>query len=582
MCAHTTRTRWISAGAAVPCCFARSNGRYSIVGAHRLSVRRSLRLAAAALALLPAAGRAAVPRAQCRPTDRVESGMQGETTRAEVESGANQRGFACNVDLVGAVQGEGASWVLSAWKTCAYYDQAASAALAHAGVVVVDASDPAHPTISDHLTAPAMIDPWESLKVNGARQLLAGAQHVAPGFAIYDLSGDCRHPQVRASLDIPGSLGHTGEWAPGGNTFYITTILPNPSIVAVDTSDPSHPRSLAQWTPPPDVNPTFHDMALSADGNTAYVALDENPPFTPLLGNGVAILDVSDVQQRRPNPTFRIVSVTTWHDGGRAAQYPLPFRVADRPYLLVTDEGGEALEGVAAAQAGCAAGLHPNGPPRILDIADPAAPKLVSKLEKETDDPANCPAILSMIPLTAAGTQWFGTSCHYCNVDDPSDAKIAACSCFAAGWRFYDIRDPVHPREIAYYKAPAQGTKALPGSQYPPLAGAGFPRPVDWAPSKASFPKDRGMASGDVWVTTMDNGFQVLHLDLPADAPPPGGTPTPSAPGPPSGSPGPPAPAPRDGGGCSSSGAPAGTAALAMAAALLLARRRPVRPNSTR
>jgi uncharacterized protein (TIGR03382 family) len=79
--------------------------------------------------------------------------------------------------------------------------------------------------------------------------------------------------------------------------------------------------------------------------------------------------------------------------------------------------------------------------------------------------------------------------------------------------RFFDIRDPAKPKEIGYYKPPAQGTKVLPGSQYFLRAGAGFSHPVDWAPAKPSFPKDRGMPSGDIWATFQDNGFTVIHLD---------------------------------------------------------------------
>jgi hypothetical protein len=108
----------------------------------------------------------------------------------------------------------------------------------------------------------------------------------------------------------------------------------------------------------------------------------------------------------------------------------------------------------------------------------------------------------------------FGFSCHYCNVDDVDNAKIAACSCFAAGLRFFDISDVKYPREIAYLKAPAQGTKALPGSQHANRASSpSFVRNFDWSTAIPSFPKDRGMTSGDIWATSQDNGFLVVKLD---------------------------------------------------------------------
>jgi MYXO-CTERM domain-containing protein len=115
--------------------------------------------------------------------------------------------------------------------------------------------------------------------------------------------------------------------------------------------------------------------------------------------------------------------------------------------------------------------------------------------------------------MTAGATQGFGYSCHYCAVDDPDDAKTMACNCFAAGMRVYDISNPSYVREIGYYKPPAQGTKVLPASQYAMGNPAPFNRPIDWASSKPSFPKDRGMTSGDIWTTSQDNGFMVVKLD---------------------------------------------------------------------
>jgi uncharacterized protein (TIGR03382 family) len=118
--------------------------------------------------------------------------------------------------------------------------------------------------------------------------------------------------------------------------------------------------------------------------------------------------------------------------------------------------------------------------------------------------------------LADGGVNWqpffFAHSCHYCNVDDVDDARILACNCFASGLRFWDIHDPANIKEMAYFKPPAQGTKILPGSQYANTSLYGFARSYDWATSKPSFPKDRGMDAGDVWTTSQDNGFMVIRL----------------------------------------------------------------------
>ena len=488
--------------------------------------RRTVLIASILSLLVSFTASAAVPKPTCRSTDKTESGMDGETTAAEVDAGTNLVGFNCNVDLVGKVQGEGASWQHTAWKNCAYYDQAQNpTGLVSPGTVVVDVSDPANPVITDHLTSDSMLDPWESLKVNPARQLLAGAQQPSTGFAIYDISGDCRHPVLKSSITIPGSSGHAGQWAPDGKTYYITTILAAPSIVAVDTTDASNPHQILQWSPPAtggiNGNPIYHDLEFSKDGNLAYQTVIGGFGTSAAADNGLVILDVSDIQQRRANPTIRIVGSVSWDDGSIIAQNALPITVAGKPYILFTDELGAGGFGAAAGAAACAAGKSNAGFPRSIDISDPAHPTVVSKLQMEVADPANCTRVQNSIPITGttpfgAGIPLFGFSCHYCNVDDADNAKIAACSCFASGLRFFDISNPLQPKELGYYKPPAQGTKVLPGSQYYLFAGAGFSHPVDWAPSKPSFPKDRGMTTGDVWTTFQDNGFAVLHLAQPS------------------------------------------------------------------
>jgi len=49
-----------------------------------------------------------VPKAQCGPSDRAESGLQGQTTSEERASGGSELGYNCNLALVGHFRGEGA------------------------------------------------------------------------------------------------------------------------------------------------------------------------------------------------------------------------------------------------------------------------------------------------------------------------------------------------------------------------------------------------------------------------------------------------------------------------------------------
>ena len=49
-----------------------------------------------------------VPKADCGRWDWTESGLQGQTTPWERESGDSEGGYNCNLELVGQFQGEGA------------------------------------------------------------------------------------------------------------------------------------------------------------------------------------------------------------------------------------------------------------------------------------------------------------------------------------------------------------------------------------------------------------------------------------------------------------------------------------------
>src|ERR1041384_5884363 len=49
-----------------------------------------------------------VPRATCGRADHTESGLQGQTPPRERTSGDSERGYNCNLELVGQFQGEGA------------------------------------------------------------------------------------------------------------------------------------------------------------------------------------------------------------------------------------------------------------------------------------------------------------------------------------------------------------------------------------------------------------------------------------------------------------------------------------------
>jgi hypothetical protein len=296
----------------------------------------------------------AVPKAQCGPGDRTESGLQGQTTVQERFSGDSELGYNCNLQLVGQNMGEGAySQDGPAYAgNCAYYGTDNNTPQQqHHGVTVVDASDPQQPRVTAHLDdTAAALTPHENLQTNTRRHLLAVAQTGGPDFAVYDIS-DCRHPVLKADIQLPGSNAHMGNFAPDGMTYYVgqTNRGVGGFVYIVDLTDPSHPRELPPWQYLGDGRP--HEAWLNpagfipgaAEGTRLYAG---QPGEFGVTGSsagpdGLVIEDVSDYQNRVPNPQIRIVGKLFWSDQGQAEEM-LPVKIKGRPYIISTDEVGGA------------------------------------------------------------------------------------------------------------------------------------------------------------------------------------------------------------------------------------------------
>ena len=470
-----------------------------------------------------------VPKAQCGPGDRTESGLQGQTTVQERFSGDSALGYNCNLQLVGQYTGEGAfSQDGPAYAgNCAYYgtDRNNSQQQNH-GVTVVDASDPQHPRVTAYLTdTAAALVPHETVQTSEQRHLLVVAEADGPDFAVYDIS-DCRHPVLKADIQLPDSHGHMGAFAPDGRTYWLTQSFRGVGgfVYAVDLSDPSHPRELPPWQFQGDGRP--HGLELNpsgfdglAGGTRLYAGQQGAADGTGSLAgpDGLVIEDISDYQNRVPNPHIRIVSKLFWSDQG-IAEAMIPVRINGHPYLISTDEGGGAA-GPGGLQGACDRGQALWGYPQIIDIGNETHPRIVSKLMLQVSDPANCQQQVNETPSDyCGGGPCPGTnlpaesgSNNYseerCVADNPMNATMLACSFQNAGLRVFDIRDPLHPTEIAYYKPPAVGTAFRPssGSWVP-----GADRTVD---KVASWVRWRTVGNQrEIWFVSDGNGFQVVRF----------------------------------------------------------------------
>jgi hypothetical protein len=506
-----------------------------------------------------------VPKATCGRGDHPETALQGQVPASLRAIGF--KGFNCNLELVGQVRGDGANWQSDEFReqygrgdgrgdgsqlnrvnrvnrvdhTCAYHGTAFTTTdRTHLGVPVIDMTNPRAPVPTSYLTSISMLDPWESLKVNTPRQLLGadnahngGGGQGGPEVDFYDISVDCRYPQLLASVavgtgadgGVPSPIfpnGHEGAWAPDGLTYYRGD-LANAMYHAIDASDPRRPKEIASFDIATALSPLTgiksHGLSVSDDGKRAYVAVIGVPstydPSTP-ANNGFAVLDTSQVQARKPNAQIKLISTFLYKDGS-VSQHTIPARIKGKPYLIQVDEGGSGGLFYAGWQSACQAGVPMFPMAHIVDISNEKKPTQVSELILEMNSPANCEQVLPDVVGLAIFT--YGT--HYCSVDNRENTTTLACDEFNSGIRVFDIRDPARPKEIAYYN-PAGETTASPGSNHVTFNQwvAGGP---DWCSAQLHLDADKGT----IWTTCQDNGLLSLKFTngvwpFPESSTPPG------------------------------------------------------------
>lgn len=466
-------------------------------------------------------------KAECGPGSQPETGLQGQVPAAVRAAGF--KGFSCNLELVGQSRNEGGSWQAAYFqqgskRKCAYYDSSSAAVLpgtttprSQRGVAVIDASDDASPVATTFLNTTAMIDPWESLKVNERRQMLGGVNALngngGPEIELYDISADCRYPQLitgnKVGLNdgtdqyLAAVRGHEGNFAPDGLTYYAANLGAG-YIYPIDITNPTKPKLLTQYFTSPG---RVHGLNISDDGNRAYLAIlgqglanVQRVPGSP-PNNGLQILDVSQVQARVPNPVISVVGQVTWDDGG-GAQHAINIRIKGKPYIVHADEAGSGGNNSVGWNNACNMNLPAWQFARIIDVSDETKPTVVSKLMLEAYDPKNCAQVLPDL----AGLGSFTYGAHYCSVDNRHNATTLACGYFNSGIRVFDIRDPLQPKEIAYYNPPGTITQSA-GSNHNRTGGwvSGGP---DWCTAQVRLDAQ----AGTLQTMCQDNGFLTLKF----------------------------------------------------------------------
>jgi hypothetical protein len=440
---------------------------------------------------------AAVPKAKCGPGSRPETDIQGRVPTRDYDSGRAAKGYTCNARQVAHHGHSGGfkvfSYVDPAGHTCAFYDSTLlfptdvpyNVGAEGLGVITLDMTDPARPVRTAALSTPAMDSPHESLMLSNGRGLLVavvGNLLTAPGVVeIYDVKDDCRHPQLLSSTPT-GLLGHESGLSPDGRTFYVSSTSGN-TLAAIDISDPTLPRTL--WTR---TGVNYHGLRVSPDGNSLYVANIGYPSDKVLSNGGLTILDVSDIQARKANPEVPEVSTLQWRSGS-IPQAAMPVRIKGHDYLLEIDEFANYRTDTPDvsdpdAKVGAA---------RLINVDDEKRPFLVSNIRLAVNNQKARHGSQQDDPGASVPVQ--GYAGHYCSVPRRVDPGLAACSFIASGLRVFDIRDPYHPREVAYFNKPT-----MPGTS-PGREGAYAMSAPAW-----------DVKHQQVWYTDGNRGFFAVRL----------------------------------------------------------------------
>jgi hypothetical protein len=432
------------------------------------------------------------PKARCAKGDRPEGPIQGRVPAADYGNGRAAKGYTCNAAVLTRFGTNGgfrvARYVDRAGHVCAFYDSTLifprDVTDDTPGTYVLDMKDPAHPVRTAVLRSPAMVSPHESLRLNARRGLLVadmGSATTQVGFVdVWDVSKDCRNPVMQSSLPL-ALLGHEGGFSPDGMTYWASTTFAG-GLTAIDLRDPANPAVVWRST-----DYDVHGLAISDDGTRAYLAhLPSEKNFvteTTQGGGGMTVLDVSQVQRRVPNPVVTVISHVTWPEV-TIPQNVLPVTIKGRKYAIEFDEYDTNVYQFTPEEN--------VGAVHVFDITDERHPRLVSRIRLEAH---NAPARAAEADDPGAQAVGQGYAAHYCEVPQRRDPGILACSMILSGLRVFDIRDPAHPREVAYANQPVVNARN------PARTGA-------YAMSAPAFdPRTR-----QVWYSDTNSGFFVVRL----------------------------------------------------------------------
>ena len=440
--------------------------------------------------MVPAAMHGAEAAPACGRRDRPETGVAGDVPLTDQLTGRADEGYNCGLALVGysSLGGRGGNGNMAWSGDCAY--------IAGDGVAIVDVRDPAHPRHTGTLhaagadatieTLHAVDAPGRSLLATGRYGLfgLSGGEGTAP-VDIWD-TRDCSHPKHLTTIQFPANV-HNLTFTADGKRLWST--LP---LRAFDLTDLARPKLLPDIEPElaADGYPNYqyaHEAWPSPDGTRLYVGGQFEPINEELL-----VVNTEGWPARKATVEGRIALP------GHSIR---PMRINGKPFLLNSDESilNPVAKGCLPNELTPFAGASR---PYLTDISNEHYPQVRGELRLPINDPIHCGE------QTLSGVN---ASVHYQDADDADDTTFTMSSMWNAGLRIHDVRDPAHPREVAYFN-PGTFPKANPlegDLDAGTVLGLQNPTGLDQAWAHVRYRP----ATGHIWLTTATGGFWVLELE---------------------------------------------------------------------
>ena len=314
------------------------------------------------------------------------------------------------------------------------------------GFAVVDIEDPSDPqqivdmreiTAPDGRTLQQIWDLWpwrDRLVVGGPAQRNTES---AWGFALFDISEPVDPIQV-AFYETPDHFVHNTFFDDG--IVYLTgSGLEEQPLVMVDVAD-DEPVEINRWSitdhdpgflSVPRGNRTIHDIYVHE--NVAYLSywdagtwlVDVSDPADPVVCSRVGEYDLADLQSTRAEDS-RVEALT------------LP---GNAHYATVNDDATLLVVGKEAWEINDD-GERRGGPGGVIlyDIEDRTAPEKLAEIDA---------------PESYDQTQngWF-TTAHNCDIRDDR----LYTSWYFGGVKIHDVSDPTAPRELAWWREPAEAS----------------------------------------------------------------------------------------------------------------------------